>query len=91
MRMQEEKLKRIVVGSTVAGVLLILCLVVFLIIQFVMMGQKSAQLQWELQEKARLDDEIAQKNGDLDYYSSYQGRLRLAYQYGYTFPEDANN
>ncbi len=89
MQMSEEKFKKIVVGATVAGVLLALFLVVILVIQFVQMGTKAARLQWENEEKTRLETELKKHEGDLEYYSSYQGLLRLAYQYGYIFPDDA--
>lgn len=46
--MSEEKAKRIAVGATVGGVLLLVFLLVVLIVQFVQIGVNNA-------EKARLD------------------------------------
>ncbi len=79
----EEKAKRIAVGATVAGVLLIIFLVIILIVQFVQIGVANAK-------KDRLDDliqqyeqSIAQGQNDLDYYKSGEGLYYYARQYGF--------
>ncbi len=79
----EEKAKRIAVGATVAGVLLIVFLVVILIIQGVIIGTKNSR-------KEHLDDltdeyrsAVEQGEKDLNYYRSGEGLYYYARQYGF--------
>lgn len=80
----EEKAKRIAIGATVAGVLVIIFLVVIMVIQFVQIGVRNS-------EKERLDDlieqyqgEVEKGNKDLDWYKSGEGLYWYARTYGYT-------
>lgn len=81
--MSEEKAKRIAVGATVGGVLLLVFLLVVLIVQFVQIGVNNA-------EKARLDKQIAEYealiesgNESLEYYQTERGLYYLARQQGW--------
>ncbi len=82
-RISEEKARRIAVGATVAGVLLIIFLVVLLIIQFVQMGvgnsreKKLAEMEKEYLERI----EAAEDN--LDWIVSGNGLYLMARQYGW--------
>ncbi len=85
---QQEKAKRIIVGGTVAGVLLIMFLVITIIIQ-------GAQIFIKQAERDRLDKEYQillqqyyDKKNDLEYYSSDFYLEQLAYEYGYRYPSD---
>lgn len=81
--MSEEKAKRIAVGATVGGVLLLVFLLVVLIVQFVQIGVNNA-------EKARLDEQIAEYerliesgNESLEYYQTERGLYYLARKQGW--------
>ncbi len=82
----EEKLKRIAVGMTVAGVLLVLFLVVILVIQFVQIGVARAQTrEYEEQlEYYQTESEKLEKN--IDYYLSEEGLYWLAIHQGWSNP-----
>ncbi len=80
----EAKAKRIAIGATAAGVLLIVVLVVFLIIQFAMIGVRRA-------EKRRLQNTIEQyeklnkdEESNLDFYKTEEGLRMLAVLQGWT-------
>ncbi len=82
-KISEEKARRIAVGATIAGVLLIIFLVVLLIIQFVQMGvgnsreKKLAEMEKEYLERI----EAAEDN--LDWIVSGNGLYLMARQYGW--------
>ena len=82
-QISEEKAKRIAVGATVAGVLLIIFLIVIVIVQFVQMGVANSK-------KDELDDRIGeyqraieQGENDLDYYRSGEGLYYYARRNGF--------
>ncbi len=83
-RISEDKAKRIALGATVAGVLLIVFLIVILIIQFVQIGVRRSEL-------AKLKEEIAQyeqmnelSRADLEWYRNGLGLYLTARKYGWT-------
>lgn len=82
----DEKMRKIAVGATAAGVLLILFLVVILIVQFVQIGIINKR-------KAEYDAAIEQyeellKNGELtlETLQAEETLRELAIQNGWTFP-----
>ncbi len=82
----DEKMRKIAVGATAAGVLLILFLVVILIVQFVQIGIINKR-------KAEYDAAIEQyeellKNGGvtLETLQAEETLRELAIQNGWTFP-----
>ena len=78
----EEKAKRIAVGATVAGVLLIVFLIVIMIIQFVQMGVKGGKTD-DLDDAIRdYSARIEQGEKDLKWYESGEGLYYLARQMG---------
>lgn len=84
----EEKLKRVAVGMTVAGVLLVLFLLIILIIQFVQIGVARAQTrEYEKQEQYyKTENEKLEKN--IDYYESEEGLYWLAIHQGWVSPRN---
>ncbi len=83
-RISEEKARRIAVGATVAGVLLIIFLVVILIVQFVQIGvanSRKEKLDTDIQEYER---QIEEGSKDLDWYKKGTGLYWFARSYGYT-------
>ena len=82
----EEKLKRITVAMTVAGVLLILFLIVVMIITFVQMGVKNAELsRWE-KEYQRYEELQENAQDKYEFYKTEQGLRYLAISQGWTNP-----
>ncbi len=83
-KISEEKARRIAVGATVAGVLVVIFLVVIMIVQFVQIGVKRSRkerLDSEIEEYERL---IEEGNEDLDWYKKGTGLYWFARSYGYT-------
>ena len=81
-RISEEKAKRIAVGATVAGVLLIIFIII-VIVQFVQIGVANSK-------KDELDDlideyeqAIERGQDDLNYYRSGEGLYYYARQNGF--------
>lgn len=75
--------KRIAVGATVAGVLLVIFLIVVLVVQFVKIGvrnNEAKRLQNQIDEYEQL---IENGEKDLEFYKSEQGLRRLAVQHGW--------
>ena len=84
----DEKMKKIAVGATVAGVLLVIFLAVILIIQFVQIGVANAQSRRLDEEIAKYEDMIEKGQSDLEVYQSEQTLLWLALQRGWERPSD---
>lgn len=82
-RMSEEKLKKIVIGGTVASVLLAVFLVVVLIVQFVQIGVASARKKTLENQIAEYEQLIAEGSEDLEAYRTELGLYTLALQYGW--------
>ncbi len=68
--MKEEKFKRIVIGSTVTAVILLVFLVVFMVYQIISVSEKK-NLEQELREQIALYQEIiATSEDDIEIYKS---------------------
>ena len=75
--------KRIAVGATIAGVLLVIFLVIVLVVQFVKISVRNNEkrrLESQIDEYERL---IKEGKMDLEFYNSEQGLRRLAVQHGW--------
>lgn len=82
-RISEEKAKRIAVGATVGGVLLIIFLIVILVVQFVQIGvanSKKAYLDEQIIEYEKLEQ---QAKNNLEYYKTGKGLYWYARQNGF--------
>lgn len=82
-QISEEKTRRIAVGGTVAGVLVIVFLLVIIVVQFVQIGvgnRRRAQLDEEI---ARFNEQIEKAEKDLDWYETANGLYFTARQYGW--------
>lgn len=88
MYVSEEKAKRIAVGATVAGVLLVLFLVVVLIIQFVQIGVRNAEKKRLEAEIARYEEMIEKGEKNLEYYSSSTYLDLKAREWGWRYPDE---
>ena len=85
-KMSEEKARRIAVGATVAGVLVLLFLVVILVIQFVQIGvaqRERDRLQQEIESYQALLDN---RTSELDFYETEVGMYHLALEQGWGTP-----
>ena len=79
----EEKVKRIAVGATVAGVLLILFLVVILIIQFVQIGVRSSEKKRLEEAIERYEQMVDKGEMTLEWYLEREGLYWTARSYGW--------
>ena len=81
--MSEAKKRKIAVGATVGGVLLLFCLLIILIIQFVQIGVKRAQNRALNENIQRLHELIEQDEIDLDYFETQDALYREALARGW--------
>lgn len=80
---EKEKMRRIAVAATAAGVLLFVFLFIVLIIQFVQMGVRNGEAR-ELEEGIRTQQEIIDKNEKvLDDYLYGEGLYYRALMQGW--------
>ncbi len=86
----DEKVKKIAVGATVAGVLLVIFLVVILIIQFVQIGVANAQSRRLDEEIAKYEQMIEDGQGNLEFYQSEEALYWLAVERGWDFPKKSS-
>ena len=84
----DEKVRKVAVGATVAGVLLVLYLIVILIVQFVQIGVANAQSRRLDEEIAKYEQMIEEGEGDLDFYQSGLGLYYLALGRGWQTPSN---
>lgn len=75
---QAARAKRIAVGATVAGVLLIIFLVVVLIIQFVQIGVRKKEARELNQQIEEYEEKINEAEKLLDFYETEEGLRILA-------------
>ena len=73
--MKEEKFKKIVIGGTVAAVLLLAFLIIFLIYQLIMLTEKRNRIEYLQEEIARYEAIIDDQNTSID--EQYTARWRL--------------
>lgn len=83
IRITEEKAKKIAVGATVGGVLLICFLIIVLIIQFVQIGVKTAERNKLAETQTELQEMIASDERDLEFYKTQEGYYYLARKAGW--------
>ncbi len=83
--MTEEKRNRIIAAITVNVILLIAVLAAVIIYQliFIKIGERTRN-DLKTQIKS-YEDKIDINNKTYDYYTSYDGLVDLAYQYGFAF------
>lgn len=82
-RITEEKARRIAIGATVAGVLLILFLTVIMIVGFVGIGNRRSKLD-EYNDLVKSYGELNEsKEKELDWYMEGDGLYFLARRMGY--------
>ncbi len=85
-KMTEEKAKRIAVGATIGGVLLLMFLVAILIVQFVQIGvtqREKNRLQQEIESYEAL---LENKTSELEFYETEVGMYHLALEQGWGTP-----
>ena len=64
--MKEEKFKKIVIGGTVAAVLLLAFLIIFLIYQLIMLTEKRNRIEYLQEEIARYEAIIDDQNTSIE-------------------------
>lgn len=68
--MKEEKFKKLVIGGTVAAVLLLVFLVVFLIYQITALSQRRERIEYLQGEIARYEQIIASTEDEIEKYQA---------------------
>ena len=81
--MTQEKLRRVVTASVVAGTTLFVVLLSVLIYQIATITVYNKRIAKIEQENAALEQSIENKEGDLAYYSSELGKFWLAMEHGF--------
>ena len=79
----ETRAKRIAIGTTVAGVLLIVFLVIILVIQFAKIGVRNSEKKNLLNEVERYEQLNSETEKDLDFFKTQEGLRMLAVMNGY--------
>ena len=77
------KTKKIAIGTTAAGVFLLVFLVIFLVLQFVQIGVRNSEkrrLESEVKRYEQLNDDLEK---DLDFFETEEGLRMLAVMNGY--------
>ena len=78
-----EKNKRVAVGATAAGVLLLVFLVIVLVILFVQIGVKKAEIRRLEAKQAEFAKLVEDGEKDLEYFETENGLYDLALQKGW--------
>ena len=81
--MTPEKLRRVVTAAVVAGTILLVTLLSYLVYQFVTIGVLNKRLDNVTQDIADLQTENAQLQELEEYYGSDIGKLWLAMEKGF--------
>ena len=81
--MTQEKLRRVVTASVVAGTTLFVVLLSVLIYQIAVISVYNKRIAKIEDENAALEQSIANKEEDLEYYSSELGKFWLAMEEGF--------
>ena len=68
--MKDEKFKKLVIGGTVAAVLLLVFLVVFLIYQITALSQRRERIEYLQGEIARYEQIIASTEDEIEKYQA---------------------
>ena len=79
----EEKATKIAVGGTIGGVLLVIFLLIVLVVQFVQIGVKNAELEKLEEQKAYYEQLIKEGASNLEYYQTERGLYYLAREQGW--------
>lgn len=82
----DEKMRKIAAGTTVAGVLLVLFLVIILIVQFVQIGvanRRRAELEAAI---AQVEEDIRNGQSDLESMQAREELIKRAMELGWKLP-----
>ncbi len=78
--MKEEKFKKLVVGGTVAAVLLLVFLIVFMVYQLALLSERRKRIDFLQSEIAKYEQIIADQNSEIEevytaeWWLSYRAR-----------------
>ena len=83
-KISQEKARRIAIGATVGGVLLLIFLTVVLIIQFAQIGIRRKRERQLAEMQQRLEQQNADDLLQLEFFETESGKYYLALQMGYS-------
>ena len=81
--MTEEKMRKTITASVVAGTMLLIFLLAVLIYQWITIAVYNKRIAKAEEENKRLESVIEEQNYDLAYYESVMGKEWLAFQDGW--------
>lgn len=81
--MTQDKLRKIITASVVAGTALLVFLLAVLIYQWITLGVMNSRIAKAEQENKKWEEVIEEKKFDLEYYQSVMGKEWLAFQNGW--------
>ena len=81
--MTQDKLRKIITASVVAGTALLVFLLAILIYQWITLGVMNSRIAKAEEENKKWEEVIEEKKFDLEYYQSVMGKEWLAFQNGW--------
>lgn len=84
--MTQEKMRKLITAAVVAGTVLLVFLLAFLIYQWVKIGVLNNRIEKIEAENARLEETLNKGTQDAEYYESVMGQEWLAFEKGFVRP-----
>jgi hypothetical protein len=81
--MTEEKMRKTITASVVAGTMLLVFLLAVLIYQWITLAVYNKRIAKAEEENKKLEEVIEEQKFDLEYYQSVMGKEWLAFQDGW--------
>ncbi len=81
--MTEEKMRKTITASVVAGTMLLVFLLAVLIYQWITLAVYNKRIAKAEEENKKLEEVIEEQKFDLQYYQSVMGKEWLAFQDGW--------
>ena len=86
--MTQEKMRKVITASAVAGTLLLVFLLTYLVGQWITIGVFNNRIRKMEEDNARWEEVVAKNEKDAEYYESVFGKDHLAWLQGYIRPSE---
>lgn len=84
--MTQEKMRKLITAAVVAGTVLLVFLLAFLVYQWVKIGVLNNRIEKIEAENATLEEKLNKGTRDAEYYESVMGQEWLAFEKGFVRP-----